>query len=539
MKTFNSVVASIDVSRNAVLRVDQVEHFIDLAAKMGYTAVTLYTEDLYEMPEYPLFGYQRGKYSKDDLKHLVAYGKQRGITLFPSIEVLAHLQHIFRWDEFIKYRDTDDILLVDDDRTYRLIECMMKTCREIFDTDQMFMCCDEAEMLGRGKFLNKNGYEDAGSIFSRHVNRCIDMAHTYGFTPILDHDMFFTYVAGSSRVTDASAFYDKIPDDLPENVVMAYWDYAPSPQRMETMLEACSRYGRPLAFVTSVMNWSGLAPHNQLAIERMDIALSACAQSAVDQIIVSFWGDDGGECSVFSCLPSWFYAAQVCRGITDLNEIKANFKNLFGIEFDDFNKLDNATDYLGGEPQYFSEKPMIFNDPFMGIYDIHVPKDIEASRARFRGYADELHALADAPEFGYLFDTHAALCDLMSVKMDLGIRARAAYEARDTEALRALAEDFGRATDLAETFYAKFRDLWLRERKANGFEVQTIRYGGLIQRLRDCRLRLIDLLDGRIDRIEELEEPIVQNGTGAGLLDKKYGQIVSVNSLTPYNFYGF
>lgn len=535
---FKALTATIDVSRNAVLRVDQIERFIDLLAKMGYDSLALYTEDLYEMPEYPLFGYQRGRYTKEELRHLVAYGKERGITLIPCIEILAHLQHIFRWDEFVKYRDTDDILLVDDPHTYELIECMIKTMREIYDTDLMVLCCDESPMLGRGKFLDKFGHEDAKSIFFRHVNRCIELAHRYGFTPNLDYDMYFTYATGKARMEDASTVYDKITDTLPENTILSYWDYCPSEKRAETMLEACRRFGRPVGYMSSVMNWGGFASNNRNAIRWMINGLTPCLRGGADYVLITSWGDDGGECSIFSCLPAWFYAAQMCHGITDPEVIKANFHALFGIAFDDFVKLDYCADYTG-EIDFFSEKPMLFNDPFMGIYDIHVPRDADSVKARFRAHADELRALSDAPDFGYLFDAHAALCDVMAVKIDLGLRTRAAYESRDVQALRVLTDDYKRTADLTEAFYEKFRALWLRERKANGLEVQAIRYGGLIRRLLDCRLRLLDLIEGRIDCIQELEEPIIPNGTGAGLKDKKYGQIVTVNTLTHYNFYGF
>ncbi len=535
---FKSLTAMLDVSRNSVLKVDQIEHFIDLAAKMGYDSVALYTEDLYEMPEYPLFGYQRGRYSKQDLKHLVDYGRQKGITMVPCIEILAHLQHIFRWDEFLKYRDTDDILLADDPRTYELVECMLKTAREIYDTDYLVLCCDESAMLGRGKFLDRSGYEDAKSIFFRHVDRCIELAHKYRFTPNLDYDMYFTYVAGTSRVENASPYYDKITDKLPENTILSYWDYSPSPTRAATMLEACRRFGSPVCFITSVMNWAGFVSHNRQAIHWQTNSLIPCLEGDVERVIVSAWGDDGGECSVFSCLPAWFHAARMCHGITDPDTIKSEFRDVFGMDFDDFCKLDYGTDYTG-EINFFSEKPMIFNDPFMGIYDIHVPEDRETVKNRFLAHAKELRVLSDHAEFGYLFDTTAALCELMSLKMDLGIRTREAYGNRDMDAISVLIEDYETAACLAETFYGKFRELWLRERKANGFEVQTVRYGGLITRLRDCRLRLLDLAEGRIDRIEELEEPILENNTGAGLKDKRYGEIVTVNSLTHFNFYGF
>ena len=91
--------ASIDVSRGAVLKPEKIKEMIDHLSKMGYNALMLYSEDLYEMPEYPMFGYMRGIYSKETLKDLVSYAKWRGITMIPCIETLAHVEHIFRWKE--------------------------------------------------------------------------------------------------------------------------------------------------------------------------------------------------------------------------------------------------------------------------------------------------------------------------------------------------------------------------------------------------------------------------------------------------------
>ena len=123
--------ASLDVSRGAVLKPEKVKEMIDSLAKMGYNALMLYSEDLYEMPEYPMFGYMRGLYTKETLKEFVLYAKQRGITMIPCIEVLAHLEHIFRWKEFRKVRDTANILLVDEPETYEFIETMIRNNWEV------------------------------------------------------------------------------------------------------------------------------------------------------------------------------------------------------------------------------------------------------------------------------------------------------------------------------------------------------------------------------------------------------------------------
>ena len=165
--------AMVDVSRNSVLTIEECKKFMKVIKDMGYNSFVLYTEDLYEMPEYDMFGYLRGKYSKQDLKNLVAYGESIGITMIPSIEVLAHLQHIFRWSQFANVRDCDDILLVDEPQTYELIETMIKTMREIYKTDYIQLGCDEAAKLGLGNFLKKHGYENPKTIFSRHLHRCV------------------------------------------------------------------------------------------------------------------------------------------------------------------------------------------------------------------------------------------------------------------------------------------------------------------------------------------------------------------------------
>ena len=58
----------------------------------------------------------------------------------------------------------------------------------------------------------------------------------------------------------------------------------------------------------------------------------------------------------------------------------------------------------------------------------------------------------------------------------------------------------------AEAVYTAFRTLWLKENKVFGLEVQEMRFGQLLLRLRSCAERLQDYLDGNLPSIEELEE---------------------------------
>ena len=61
-------------------------------------------------------------------------------------------------------------------------------------------------------------------------------------------------------------------------------------------------------------------------------------------------------------------------------------------------------------------------------------------------------------------------------------------------------------------FHKAYEKQWFAENKTNGFDVQDLRLGGLLQRTKSCRKRLLDYVSGKIDRIEELECEILPYG---------------------------
>ena len=324
MRDIKYLSAMVDVSRNAALTMDEIKKFIDVLAKMGYNSFALYNEDLFELREYPMFGYMRGKYSIDDQKELVAYGESKGITLIPSIEVLAHLQHIFRWREFDQVRDIDDILLADEPKTYELIECMIKTMREIYKTDYLMMGCDEAGKLGLGKYLKKHGYTDPKEIIKKHLAKCVDIAHKYGFTPRLSGDMFFS-LAGAQYTNNPEIITPEIAELFPKGAIFGYWDYFSKRETIESMMTACKRFNAPVAYTTSVHSWDAFSSRNLRSIAFNSDALPVCVKEDIQRINVTFWGDDGAEASIWSCLPAWFFCARTALGETDMEKIKADF----------------------------------------------------------------------------------------------------------------------------------------------------------------------------------------------------------------------
>lgn len=73
-RTFGTM---LDCSRNAVPNLHTLKKWVDLTASLGYNTLLLYTEDTYEVPDEPYFGYMRGRYSQAELRELDAYAKNR------------------------------------------------------------------------------------------------------------------------------------------------------------------------------------------------------------------------------------------------------------------------------------------------------------------------------------------------------------------------------------------------------------------------------------------------------------------------------
>ena len=181
----------LDCSRDGVYTVEALKKYIRILAKMGYTSLQLYTEEVYEIPEEPYFGYLRGKYSEAELRDLDAYAAAQGIELVPCIQTLAHLTGLTRWPEYAECTDMADILLADCERTYTLIENMFAAIARCFTSRRVNIGMDEAHFIGLGKYLDVHGYCNRFEILKKHLARVGEIAAKYGFRPMMWSDMFF------------------------------------------------------------------------------------------------------------------------------------------------------------------------------------------------------------------------------------------------------------------------------------------------------------------------------------------------------------
>ncbi len=537
LKDFKELVAKVDCARNAVPTVESMKHFFDMIAKMGYTHVALLVQDNYQLDDEPYFGYKRGGYTQAQLRELDDYAASVGLEMFLQIQTLAHLGPLFRWPQYAEINDCDDMLLVGDDKTYELIEKMLVVADKCLRSRKLYIAMDEAYRAGSGKYCKLHGYHPVQEVFLEHLNRICEMAKKYHFEVILSADMFFrfqagTYFDGAALPPHEIVFSEDIRNKVPKDVSIIYWDYnGREPEKYEMMLRAMETLTDKdhIIFQGSAgWSWCSLTPRNRLAMNNMKIALQSCRNHGIERIYFSTFGDNGAEVSLFAALPSFMEAAALACGMSE-DEKKKKFKEITGEDFDDMLLLDLPNRIYGEDVDVGAanfSKTRLFNDPFLGIYDRNTKKAIDD--VIFSEYGKRLHdAAGRAGDFAYLFETQAVLCDVLTNKFNLGIRTRAIYEAGDKEALRKLAEvDYTNAINALEVFYRAFRTQWYRDNGSNGFEIQDVRVGGLLCRMRNCREMLMDYCAGKTKRIAELEEPVLEFNSA---LEHNWYYMVSAN----------
>lgn len=523
MKNFDKFGVMIDCSRNAVPNLASLKKFIEILAKMGYNCAMLYTEDTYEVEGQPFFGYKRGKYTIEELREIDDFAYSLGVEMIPCIQTLAHLNAPVRWNVYRQIRDCNDILLAGDERTYNLIDAMFQSLAKSFRSRKIHIGMDEADMVGLGRYLKNNGYQNRHEILLAHLNRVCEIARKHGFQPMMWNDMFFrldlngTYYIPKDKI-DTYHVSKEVCDKVPRDLIGVYWDYYSTDSEIYDAMMNCSDELTPdrVWFAGGAWTWGGFTPHNRYSFLRNKESIPACIRNGIKNAFLTMWGDDGGEVSFFAVLPALMHAAALAEGLTE-EEMKAKFLEIVGVDYDDMLSLELA-DHVYGPDQSSGcsnySKNRLYNDPFLGIEDKNTRESVNPQH--FANYAKILHENAEKyPEFSYLFKTQATLCDIMAEKFNLGIKTRELYEKGDKEGLRALANgEYTRFEANWEAFYTAFRNQWETVNKTYGFEMQDLRLGGLLTRMKNCKRRLLDYAAGKVDRIAELEEPVLMHDGG-------------------------
>ncbi|MEI6519251.1 MAG: beta-N-acetylhexosaminidase [bacterium] len=513
--SFNMLGAMIDVSRNGVLTVPAAKHFLRCCALMGLNMIMLYSEDTYEVPGEPFFGYLRGRYSQAELKELDDYAFNLGIEMIPCIQTLAHLEQILQWPVYEERRDTGGILVAEEDETYELVKKLVTAATAPFRTRRIHLGMDEAWGLGSGEFKKRHGEKSGFEIMNTHLARVKAICAELGVTPMIWGDMYIHLASATGNIYDYSS---KIPQEvinkIPTGVDLVYWDYYhTTTSDYEQGIDLYNQLGAPLLMAGGGWTWNHLWAHLPYAFAATNACMTACKSKGVKDYFITLWGDDGMECDVFSALPALqlvaehAYADKVCS-----KALASNFLGACDGDIEAFftaSKIDYLADRHDGTkgPDNMC-KWLLWQDPLLSITDPNIDTDL---RSYYTNIAEKLEMAMAEPGLNQRLLFPAAIARALSLKVNLRHDLHNAYIAGDKATLRTLLN-----TDVADTCVAIdklwriHRDVWMNTYTPFGWEVIELRYGGIRTRLTTMKERLEDYLCGKLDSIPELEVELLK-----------------------------
>ncbi len=516
-KSFRSNCWMIDVSRNAVMRKEQLKRIIMMMSLFGMNRFMLYTEDTFEVKKYPYFGYLRGRYTVEDLKELVEYGESLGVELVPCIETLDHLARVLRYDAFFGIKDGPSNLNVGEEETYVFIEELIKTCREAFKTNIIHLGMDESMGMGLGRYLLQHGYNpNRIEMFNNHLRRVNDICKKYDFHPIIWSDMYFRLLDQNANYYTDKELTDEVINIIPKDIDLVYWDYYHDDRKTyETMLKKHLKLSNNILFAGGAWNWATLAPYIKIALERGKTSLEVMIENKVKDVMVTTWGDYGAECSNFVALPCLaIYSLFDYEGKYNKEHLESLFEAVCNEKLDNFKLLDLVNEPKGENKisDYNCGRYFLYQDPLLGLFD-HAVKD--SFSKQYESYLPLLKkAIKDSAHYKYLFEVTYDLINVLKDKVDLGKRLREAYKKGDTTTLKDIKDNtLPRIMENLAKYEVSFEKRWTRENKPFGYDVIDGRLGYLKNRLNNTHSVLSSYLNGEISKIEELEEEILPYST--------------------------
>lgn len=524
----------IDASRNAVMNVAGTKEFLRQMAAMGLNLAMLYTEDTYEVPDYPYFGYFRGRYTKEEIKELDDYANDLGIEMIPCIQTLGHLYQVLQHGTHSSIQDTSDVLLVGEEQTYAFLEKIIKAASEPFRSNRIHIGMDEAFGVGTGRYKQLNGERDTFAIMNEHVKKVTEITEKLGLESMMWSDMYFR---AGSKTGDYYDTESQVPEQIIEeipNVDMVFWDYYHEDKAAYTnYLKKHIDMKQKVIFAGGVWTWNGIAPNYGKSIETTKAGLSAAKDLKISEVFATMWGDDGGETPILSAFPGLLIFAELSYTDTIdyaiLNDVSA-FNT--GVTFDEFMLLNELDETPGVVKDNITtsagSKVLLWQDPLLGRYD----KNIEGLdlNSHYKQLAGKLAPLSEKGKYRELFAFYTQLAAVLSTRAEFGVKLKEAYNQQDRSELGKLMAVAAWLQKEHEELRLLHRKVWMFYNKPFGWEVLDIRYGGIIARLQTVEDRLRSYLSGELDRLEELEEERLKGPAGKGMIGRGLYTDISTTS---------
>ena len=218
------------------MRPQQIERAIRMAALLKFNYAIIEPWGMYASESNPWWHWPNPKMTKDEMRRLVAIGRDLGITLIPQINVYGHassaragsMKHavVDLQPEYAPlFEPTGWNWCLSNPETQRVLRELISEIHDDFGRPPFFhLGCDEAQPPSCPE-CRKTPYAE---LVCRHIAGLAEFVKTRGARAMMWHDMLLErgdprwkgYVHSGSKATS------KLADMLPKDVIICDWQYS-------------------------------------------------------------------------------------------------------------------------------------------------------------------------------------------------------------------------------------------------------------------------------------------------------------------------
>lgn len=219
------ICAQIDLARQKE-NIPFIKSYIDFAFRNGYNAMFCYLENAVRTGETEFFD-KDDTYSLDEMREIVKYGDEKGVSLIPVFENLGHMEKMFAYPQLEDLSECENEQkegrgfastlrgtcgCSSNENLYDFFEKYISEVSSVFTSPYIHMGLDEPfdfAVCPRCRERIKKG-ESKAQMFLKHILRSHDLVKRLGKTMMMWDD-FFEYAS--------------ILRDLPRDIVLCNWNY--------------------------------------------------------------------------------------------------------------------------------------------------------------------------------------------------------------------------------------------------------------------------------------------------------------------------
>ena len=286
----------VDVgSQGAMSKVEEIKRQLDFMARWKLNQYYFYSETNIELRGYPLL-HPEARFTQNQVRQIIAYGRERHIDVIPCLELYGHLHELFRIEKYAELADLPHggEFNPGNPKVRALLNDWVDQFSQLFPSAFVHIGFDETWQIAQAAKQQGAGATPA-KLFIEQLNTVANGFEQHG-----------------RRVMAWGDIMVKFPDivsQLPPRIIAVPWYYeaTPDPEYKFWMVPLVAK-GIPHVVASGVNNWDHILPDFDTAFENIDTFLDAGRKSKALGLINTTWNDDQQNL-LRQCWPGLAYGA--------------------------------------------------------------------------------------------------------------------------------------------------------------------------------------------------------------------------------------